>query len=89
MSKHYLENFDHPKNYPEEMMPLDGKLKPTNLSFDILKLAARLASKKYLKGECSGKYVKSYVSLYCINTNGHDDLLYHCNNIKALNFIKE
>ena len=46
MSKHELAKFDPPKNYPKNMISFDGKLEPIKLSFEILKLAAELATKK-------------------------------------------
>ena len=51
MAKHELAKFHPPKDYPSEMIPINGKLEPIQLSFDALKEVVYLASQKYMDGK--------------------------------------
>ena len=89
MTKHELAKFHPPKDYPSEMIPINGKLEPIQISFDALKEVVYLASQKYMDGKWSVNNVISYTSSWTINTNGQQKLIEHCNNMKTLKIVQE
>ena len=88
MANHKLAKFDAPKDYPNEMLPLSGKLEPIKITFDALTDVVYLASQKYREGTWSENNVLSYTSAWTINRTGQQKLLEHCNNMKALKMVQ-
>ena len=70
------------------MIPDDGKLKPSKLSFHLLKGAVNLAAEKYLAGIWTENNVQSYVSSVGLNQNGIKLLIEHCNNARTLQYMQ-
>ena len=89
VDKHKLNRFEPPKHYPKDMIPLDGKLEPVKLSFEMFKFAVGFATDKYLHGSWNERCVQSYLSSLSINTNGQGQTIDHCHKMKALMYVKE
>ena len=89
MANHDLAKFHPPKDYPSEMIPMNGNLEPLKVLFDALKEVIYLASEKYMDGKWSVNNVISYTSSWTINTNGQQKLIQHCNNMKTLKIVQE
>ena len=88
MAAHELAQFPVPKDYPSEMIPMNGNLKPIRITSDALKEVVYLASRKYMDGKWSANNVISYASSWAINTNGQNKLIEHCNNMKTLGLVQ-
>ena len=89
MANHELAKFHPPKDYPSEMIPVDGKLEPIPISFDALKEVVYLASEKYLSGKWTVNNVVAYTSCWAINKNGQQKLIDHCDNMKTMKIVRE
>ena len=83
-SNNKLLKYDPPKYFPHELLPLDGKLVPTKLSFNILKSTVQIASEKFMDGTWNESCVRSYVSTFGINQGGMNKIIEHCNSMKTL-----
>ena len=89
MATHDLAQFPVPKDYPSEMIPIDGDLKPIRVTFDALKEVVYLATQKYMDGKWTANNVISYASSWTINTNGQNKIIEHCNNMKTLKIVQD
>ena len=66
---------DPPTNYPSEMLPIDGKLRPMKPSFKKLRDVVECCTLKLITGEWSETTVKVYVDSKGINAHGSDKII--------------
>ena len=84
MSTSHLLNYDAPKDYPKEMV-YNNKMRPTEVTFKLLKFAVNIATTKILAGDWSEKNVLAYCGAHGINVAGCQELVKRTKNINALN----
>ena len=78
--------YDPPTNYPSEMIPVEGKLRPLRLSYKILKDAVECCTQKFISGEWSESTLKAYAGTKGINSEGSNRIIEHGNYIMAYKY---
>ena len=62
-------------NYPSEMLPIDGKLRPMKLSFKKLRNVVECCTLKMIAGEWSEANIKAYAGTKGSNAHGSDKII--------------
>ena len=83
-----LTEYDPPLNYPNDLLSHNSKLRPYELTFEILNRVIQLASKNYENGLWSEKELMAYTSSHGMNKLGSTKIIEHCENKMAYNLYE-
>ena len=78
-----------PRNYPSDMVPNNGFLKPMQITIQKLKFAATITHDNVSNGNWSSEEAYVFLSQYCISTKLADDIIDNALNIWIVKKLKE
>ena len=83
-----MTEYDPPPDYPNDLLSTNSKLRPYELTFEILNKVIHFASKNFENGLWSEKELMSYTSSHGINKLGSRKIIEHCENKMAYNLYQ-
>ena len=75
-----MTKYDPPSNYPKSLLSKAVKLKPVELTFQVLNAVIEYATLNFLTGEWNETELVSYTSAHGISKLGSQKIIQHCNN---------
>ena len=78
-----MTEYDTPPDYPNDLLSKNRKLRPFEVTFEILNRTIKFASEKFENGQWTEKELLSYTSSNNINKLGSQKIIDHCHNKMA------
>ena len=83
-----MTEYEPPPDYPNDLISNNEKLRPFELTFEILNREIKFASEIFENGHQSEKELLSYTSSHNINKLGSKNIIDHCHNKMAYNLYE-